>query len=288
MPLGDSVRRRPSFQFHSGSIQTTVRQAAVGVPGSFQFHSGSIQTRKPMTWRINSRRVSIPLWFDSNRAEVEFFAADHVFQFHSGSIQTAPSLCVEAYWRTFQFHSGSIQTGAAGLDTEVSIEFQFHSGSIQTPTGATPTSFVSVFQFHSGSIQTFQCQTLSVECECFNSTLVRFKLPLPTATTSPWTGFQFHSGSIQTRRMPPGVLRRRMFQFHSGSIQTPAAAPHNSASSAVSIPLWFDSNWAHAEPVRRPAGRFNSTLVRFKPQGALYRNGPKNGFNSTLVRFKLG
>jgi len=77
--------------------------------------------------------------------------------------------------------------------------------------------------------------------------------------------FQFHSGSIQTwRHRPCSVSPQKLFQFHSGSIQTrPAARVH-----------------------RHRSGRFNSTLVRFKPGLALLAAPFAARFNSTLVRFK--
>jgi len=54
------------FQFHSGSIQTLGINGPSGAAQMFQFHSGSIQTRKVALEQLRNGAVSIPLWFDSN------------------------------------------------------------------------------------------------------------------------------------------------------------------------------------------------------------------------------
>ncbi|MBX2993053.1 MAG: hypothetical protein KF749_18020, partial [Bacteroidetes bacterium] len=67
---------------------------------------------------------------------------------------------------------------------------------------------------------------------CFNSTLVRFKLPSPTRHCTTLPSFQFHFGSIQTCRIT--AIYQRLEQ--------------------VSIPLWFDSNaLKNAQNMRREA-----------------------------------
>jgi len=66
---------RVSFQFHSGSIQTTPSTSYVFLCSLFQFHSGSIQTWKRGWLRSFGEHVSIPLWFDSNPAVSEPYLA---------------------------------------------------------------------------------------------------------------------------------------------------------------------------------------------------------------------
>jgi len=97
------------FQFHSGSIQTMVRDFSGARSRKFQFHSGSIQTCRD---RVEKIRRSL-------------------FQFHSGSIQTSYVNAGTRANSRFQFHSGSIQTflgDAAGMrDSSVSIPLWFDS-----------------------------------------------------------------------------------------------------------------------------------------------------------------
>jgi len=54
----------------------------------------------------------------------------------------------------------------------------------------------------------------------------------------------------------------------------------------VSIPLWFDSNQESPRGKAVSEKRFNSTLVRFKHDGAIPQRQREHRFNSTLVRFK--
>jgi len=101
----------------------------------FQFHFGSIQTLRGFRKLKTSLRVSIPLWFDSNRRR--------------------PLPGAQSPW--FQFHFGSIQTADVKQRGTISIMFQFHFGSIQTDYLFSSTNRTPMFQFHFGSIQTHPC-----------------------------------------------------------------------------------------------------------------------------------
>jgi len=120
--------------------------------------------------------VSIPLWFDSNGRETKAKLLAELFQFHSGSIQTLNCNLAECLVDEFQFHSGSIQTFHCSplcvFENVVSIPLWFDSN-----TSSSASSIMSnLFQFHSGSIQTQKQEDIYRSVECFNSTLVRFKL----------------------------------------------------------------------------------------------------------------
>ncbi len=121
---------------------------------------------------------------------------------------------------------------------------------------------------------------------CFNSTLVRFKVvEAVLADVGGPLVFQFHIGSIQRIQ---GRMNRRgmgMFQFHIGSIQRYLSGADAAPLWIVSIPHWFDSKLM-------PVVVFES-IVRFQFHiGSIQRprsspRGPVNcSFNSTLVRFK--
>ena len=53
-------------------------------------------------------------------------------------------------------------------------------------------------------------------------------------------------------------------QFHYGSIQMSISHGRLNATSLVSIPLWFDSNWIYMKSHATSATSLNSTMVRFK------------------------
>jgi len=132
---------------------------------------------------------------------------------------------------------------------------------------------------------------------------IYLRYPLPMWVSIPlW----FDSNVLQGCVVPLDFCR---FQFHSGSIQTEYNIRSNKNTGEVSIPLWFDSNprgrlWCcpqrrrfqfHSGSIQTPvarlavwilAGRFNSTLVRFKQAKTFKRWSTASGFNSTLVRFK--
>ena len=99
-------------QFHYGSIQTynAILQKENGIKshnstmvrfkpvgdyeiiklneGESQFHYGSIQTKMKTIIFMLKDRVTIPLWFDSNRDVDARIAKIRESQFHYGSIQT--------------------------------------------------------------------------------------------------------------------------------------------------------------------------------------------------------
>jgi len=81
-----------------------------------------------------------------------------------------------------------------------------------------------------------------VQCNDFNSTLVRFKPYNYELAKFPVKEFQFHFGAIQTPFVP---LKREFFFF-------------------ISIPLWCDSNVSPSTAQNFGVYDFNSTLVRFK------------------------
>ena len=80
----------------------------------------------------------------------------------------------------------------------------------------------------------------------FNSTMVRFKLDQKQSLLPSSSWFQFHDGSIQAL----GILQCLQW------IQV------------VSIPRWFDSSLKASRHSGSVYLRFNSTMVRFKPQPA--------------------
>jgi len=208
--------------------------------------------------------VSIPLWFDSNRHGDDSNHPCAQFQFHSGSIQTAPGGCCEA--QGCGFNSTLVRFKPLKVTARLgrTAMFQFHSGSIQTASQAQQNTSQGTFQFHSGSIQTMAMMD----------------------ENDPYSMFQFHSGSIQTNTKPMKDILKNMFQFHSGSIQTGYVRSHPLEQRLVSIPLWFDSNLLCDRRFFACLTRFNSTLVRFKRQGASPVSDHDICFNSTLVRFK--
>jgi len=120
------------FQFHSGSIQTLGGRKFVAVAISFnstlvrfkpvatnfgaivlylfQFHSGSIQTFLMLCVRAKNKRVSIPLWFDSNFCAEQAHPAWHNVSIPLWFDSNLTKQLVDAGKILFQFHSGSIQT----------------------------------------------------------------------------------------------------------------------------------------------------------------------------------
>ena len=144
-----------SSQFHYGSIQimdcssygivfcslnsTMVRfkylpsVAREILLGASQFHYGSIQMSGWINVTREYKRVSIPLWFDSNVfCCLVIFIVSNLSQFHYGSIQMED---IGGTWLTTpssQFHYGSIQIGNIQALPAVAREMsQFHYGSIQ-------------------------------------------------------------------------------------------------------------------------------------------------------------
>jgi len=258
------------FQFHSGSIQTqrqgfsrmffvTVSiplwfdsnrdglSAHIGRLVAFQFHSGSIQTS------AQCRGVRQSRCFNSTLVRFKQSGVKFLDQGETGFNSTLVRFKLRGRLSAFvTFQDVSIPLWFDSNDEVVAAaasksSFQFHSGSIQTDTFRTPSADTQRFQFHSGSIQTLRSVGYGVAWDCFNSTLVRFKLPqLHSNTTTHYT-FQFHSGSIQT-----GVrsVKRRNDKrvsiplwFDSNTINKTGLWIHN----VVSIPLWFDSNATSAQ-----------------------------------------
>ena len=120
-------------------------------------------------------------------------------------------------------------------------EFQFHSGSIKSHDIDQAWPHIAVFQFHSGSIKRMMRWAVLSTRACFNSIVVRLKVPhFPDRTPASWcfnsivvrlkarrramafiwfAWFQFHSGSIKRKYRPRDLGRWDWFQFHSGSIK---------------------------------------------------------------------
>ena len=62
------------------------------------------------------------------------------------------------------------------------LMFQFHTGSIKSNSGAGAAFRFGAFQFHTGSIKSQAGKKLSEYHQCFNSILVRLKVPVKTST----------------------------------------------------------------------------------------------------------
>jgi len=191
-----------------------------------------------------SKKVSIPLWFDSNRM-VDTVSPHRSVCFNSTLVRFKPKSCT-----CFRFPGYS---------------FQFHSGSIQTMGIFIFLSGQQGFQFHSGSIQTLFDVLIRRRCKArFNSTLVRFKPPeklnsKPFALVSIplWFDSNEHEiaqSSARAKRFNSTLVRFKLFGITQRKV----------AEIVVSIPLWFDSNFKHLLAVKPICHSFNSTLVRFK------------------------
>ena len=103
-------KRKQEFQFHKGTIRTSgVREPCKG--GSrFQFHKGTIRT-------LNYPFIShVIAYFNSIKVRLEhsvslslmFFV--YIFQFHKGTIRTKQEFMIKDNLSLFQFHKGTIRT----------------------------------------------------------------------------------------------------------------------------------------------------------------------------------
>ena len=169
------------------------------------------------------------------------------------------------------------------------IEFQSHNGSIQTPAIPPSRAYRKMFQSHNGSIQTSQIENwpeltayvsipqwfdsnmfksykLSSAFNCFNPTMVRFKL-LFCATEQAWQRC-FNPTMVRFKRatLVVSIASKVKFQSHNGSIQT-----RSIVQTATTTYLGF-----------------NPTMVRFKHGTQIVINkAVSTSFNPTMVRFKL-
>jgi len=250
------------FQFHSGSIQT-VLYFFLQLAG-LCFNSTLVRFKRNaarLSWC--ARRVSIPLWFDSNN-----YAAFHSTLHTRVSIplwfdSNRDDKKVKKFFLTVSIPLWFDSNLFVGSTSFWNMKFQFHSGSIQT----TPPTFVggskNRFQFHSGSIQTRLPKSRISQIESFNSTLVRFKPD--KISTQQWVEYVSIPLWFDSNLANWAILRYVI---------------------RVSIPLWFDSNWWFDNVIFWAYICFNSTLVRFKPECLGNLSASSRRFNSTLVRFK--
>ena len=123
-------RLRPQFQFHKGSINTSVCIFNMSYCHSFN----SIKVR--LIQQYNGVTTSYKQ-----------------FQFHKGSINTLFVIVAPTHHATFQFHKGSINTEDAV--SALSYYNRFNSIKVRLiPHGHHALAPSHVFQFHKGSINT--------------------------------------------------------------------------------------------------------------------------------------
>jgi len=144
-----------------------------------------------------------------------------------------------------------------------------------------------VFQFHSGSIQTLSLNNVATSLLCFNSTLVRFKLAMTLMNL-------YHQNRFNSTLVRFKLAQRSLLAYLQVQVSIPLWFDSNFAvqsmgigGSNVSIPLWFDSNTSAFAWSAFCFSCFNSTLVRFKHCSKVFWVSRMTCFNSTLVRFKL-
>ena len=121
-----------SFQFHTGSIKTLLLYFLFFVSIKFQFHTGSIKTLPIVLLTAMEEKVSIPHWFNQNKAK---FIKNHpeAKSFNSTLVQSKLGITKQFY---FFFVSVSIphwfnQNESAGNTNKKSLE-SFNSTLVQS------------------------------------------------------------------------------------------------------------------------------------------------------------
>ena len=81
---------------------------------------------------------------------------------------------------------------------------------------------MQLFQFQTGAIKRYRTFANATLRPCFNSKLVRLKVPLPRAARVFHAQFQFQTGAIKSHRFRPRCRGKSLFQFQTGAIKSGA------------------------------------------------------------------
>ena len=142
------------------------------------------------------------------------------FQFHTGSIKRRNPIYFLPNIKSFNSILVRLKALDTGSEKQAANRFQFHTGSIKSISLNVYDLPLFQFQFHTGSIKSLlPLRTMrKMQMPCFNSILVRLKVPSGEKVTIYENGFN----SILVRLKDQWGFDYKTFAF------------------MVSIPYWFD------------------------------------------------